>query len=62
MGMRKKVKINGFDYWYDELTHKLHEIENDPGPGLDMKFLTENERKQVYDYLFYGGRPMLSFY
>lgn len=47
-----EIKINGFDFLFDENSRKVYSGESD-SVGTDFKFLTQNEKQQVLDFIKY---------
>jgi hypothetical protein len=56
----KKIMINGYAYWYNEITNKLF-LDESGKQEIDRKFLTKNERLQLDNAINYK-QPMISFY
>jgi hypothetical protein len=52
--------INGYAYWYNEITNKLF-LDESGKQEIDRKFLTKNERLQLDNAINYK-QPMISFY
>ena len=47
-----KVMINGFEYWVNQEKQLLYDSEekvNKENEGVDFKFLTQNERSQIWN-------------
>lgn len=57
----KPVKINGYTYYYNEVSGKLF-IDEESTVEVEMKFLTPNEKMQLETYTKYNGVPMYSYY
>jgi hypothetical protein len=53
--MRKKVWINGFEWWVNNTSREVFETEQSQ-TGTSFKFLTENEKKQIYNQIHYDNR------
>jgi hypothetical protein len=47
-----EVKINGFTYLYDRQLRRLY-VDQSDAVGVDYKYLTENEKKQLNNYITY---------
>lgn len=45
----QKVKINGWDWFYNPEKRTLHERAD--SVGLSLKFLTQNEKNQLQSFL-----------
>ncbi len=53
----KKVKINGFVWFYNKSLNQLFEYE-DSKHGVSINKLTPNEVEQLHTWLYYNGIPM----
>jgi len=52
--MRKKVFVNGFEWWIDTVKYIIYETSTSTeGTSLFSNFLTGSERKQFYNKLRY---------
>ncbi len=54
---RKLIYINGYEWWIDESVYPQMVYgtkEADSGFSVHSQYLTDNERKQLADYIKYG--------
>ncbi len=57
----KKVKINGFIWFYDKETNSLYESESLKSNSIPVSKLTRDEIKQLHTWIYYNGIPMYNF-
>lgn len=55
----KKIMINGYAYYYDNVTNKL--FLEDKTTEVAKRFFTANEYMQFLTGIQYNGKPMYSF-